>query len=58
MVVSGLGTFSEIPVNVNLVVVNHVPQPLLAARVSGDYSFLAEHIAVVGKVEVLLMRVK
>lgn len=42
----------------HLVAVNRVPQPLLAARESGDYSFLAEHIDLAGKVEILLRREK
>lgn len=44
MAVSGLGTFPEIPGNMYLVVMDHVPWSLLAARESSDCSFLTEHM--------------
>lgn len=48
MAVSGLGTFPEIPGNMYLVVMDHVPWSLLAARESSDCSFLTEHIDIAG----------
>lgn len=51
--ISGLGTFPEIPVNTHLVAPNHVPWPPLAARESGDHGFLAQHVAIPRKVEIL-----